>query len=253
MLQYGGYTWLLDVRDSPIQARIGPGCRTADEVHWQVTLHYIAAGREWRRVKSWLRPTLRLCVYDFRPTGGQWQHLEGQAFNSDEENSGTLFIETTNACAPRTELNCGAYRLQFVRRSGFWFTTELVALPHKREPSLAASSSLNVHSFPFTVPANDAEPNLLSDDEPQGGDSIYVVEDIPFGLVEVAAPCNARCPQQYASARARALLGLTSPSDFDIGSTFAPDPNDGKQSRPVAGADWRVRLHHGERWTHFRL
>src|SRR6185436_3653030 len=26
MLQYGGYTWLLDVRDSPIQARIGPSC-----------------------------------------------------------------------------------------------------------------------------------------------------------------------------------------------------------------------------------
>jgi hypothetical protein len=246
MLQYGGYTWLLDVRDSPIEARIGPGCRAADDVRWQVTFHYLAAGQEWRRVKSWLRPTLRLCVYDFRPPAAGWEELEGQSFSSDEEGScgGTLFIESTHGAARRTELACGLHRLHFVRRRDFWFTTELVALPNEGQRTTARTCAIALAN-------GDADPACECPiGESHDENAIYIVEDIPFGLVEVAAPANARCPWSYARAKARAFTGLKNSTEVDVGPSLATD---GKDWRSVAGADARVRLHHGARWTHFIL
>ena len=244
MLRYGGYTWLLDVHDSPIQARIGPTCRASDEVHWQVDFHYIAAGREWRRVKSWLRPTLRFTVYGFQPAMDSWEDLEGQSFSSDESDcGGMLFLESTRWNVTGDWLNLGAHRLQFVKRRGIWFTTELVASPteQRQNPmgSLAMASANSNKAFSDGAVACELDPA-----------AIYMVEDLPFGLVEVAAPTNSRCPEQYAQARAHALTGLKSTADVDVGPCLAPH---GKDWRPIAGADWRVRLHHGARWTHFRL
>jgi hypothetical protein len=247
MLQYGGYTWLLDVRDSPIQARIGPSCLSADEVHWQVDLQYIAAGRAWRRVKSWLRPTLRFCVYGFCPGATGWEDLEGQCFNSDDDNcgsAGTLFVETTHWKTPGTELSFGPHRLQFVKRRGFWFTTELVALPTgaQRTPTRTRVAAL--------ANGNSDEPLEVPIGEAHDQSGIYLVEDLAFGLVEVAAPVNARDPQRFAHAKAESLTGIKSVADCDVGPRLAPD---GKDWRPIAGDDWRVRLHHGSRWTHFTL
>jgi hypothetical protein len=243
MLRYGGYTWLLDVRDSPIQARIDPSCRAPRDVHWQVDLQYIAAGREWRRVKSWLRPTLRLCVYGFRPGVSAWQELEGQCFASDEasSNGGALFIETTNWKRPGADLNVGSHRLHFVKRHGIWFTTELTALDAERTP---------MRSLAAVVRGDGRESPAAVDPKPDYSPGIYVIEDLPFGLVEVAAPANARCPADYAKARARTLTGAEGAADADVGPRLMPH---GREWRPLPGTDWRVRLHYGSRWTHFRL
>jgi hypothetical protein len=245
MLRYAGYTWLLDARDSPIQARIGPGCRTHDEVHWQVDFHYIAAGREWRRVKSWLRPTLRFCVYGFQPAMESWQDLEGQSFSSDDSGfGGTLFLESTRWDVTGDWLNLCAHRLQFVKRRGFWFTTELVASPANRRPASMASLAT------ASVGGNEASSfDNAIDCEPDPS-ALYMVEDLPFGLVEVAAPANSRRPEHYASTRAHDLIGIEASAEVEIGPRLA---REGKDWRPVAGADWRVRLHHGARWTHFTL
>ena len=245
MLRYGGYTWLLDARDSPIQARIGPACRTSDEVHWQVDFQYIVAGREWRRVKSWLRPTLRFCVYGFQPALDSWQDLEGQSFSSEEGGcGGTLFLESTRWDVTGDWLNLCAHRLQFVRRRGFWFTTELVASPAEQRPASATSLAT------ASVGGYDGASRDMSIACERDPDAIYMVEDLPFGLVEVAAPANTRRPEHYAHARANALVGLDGSAEMDVGPRLAPD---GKEWRPIPGADWRVRLHHGERWTHFSL
>ena len=246
MLRYGGYTWLLDVHDSPIQARIGAGCRAPDAIHWQVDLHYIAAGREWRRVKSWLRPTIRFCVYGIQPVGQSWQDLEGQCFSSDEEAAGgTLFVESRSpAGSPAADfvmppaLSCVAHRLQFVSRRGLWFTTELAAYtpatPREHSRAMATVNAGNVER-------SDQHVNQIADD---GG--FYLVEDLPFGLVEVAVPVNARSPIQYARAKAAELTGLQGAVEADVGTPHS------SPGGPVGG-DWRVRLHHGSKWTHFTL
>jgi len=246
MLRYSGYTWLLDTRDSPIQARIGPGCRTRDEVHWQVDFHYIAAGREWRRVKSWLRPTLHFCVYGFQPPAETWQDLEGQTFSSDESGTGggTLFLESTRWDITGDWLSLCAHRLQFVRRRGFWFTTELVVSPTERRPA----STLSLATAGCSADEDSSFDSAVACEQDPA--AIYMVEDLPFGLVEVAAPANSRSPEKYAEARARALTGFNTAADIDVGPRLAPH---GKDWRPIAGADQRVRLHHGARWTHFAL
>ena len=263
MLRYGGYTWLLDVRDSPIQARIGPGCCTPEEVHWQVDLHYIAGGPAWRRVKSWLRPTLRFCVYGFRPRTSRWEDLEGQGFDSDSDDcegtGGTLFIETTHLNSP--EWRFGAHRLQFIRRQGFWFTTELIAAPEEAPicGSGIAAEDQGLVNAATTVQAHSQGGSKHSYLDSSGQDitsgdadaqTMYIIEDLPFGLVEVAAPANAPHPERYGRARARALTGLDRVAEAEVGPRLAPD---GKEWRRVGGGDWRVRLHHGDRWTHFSL
>ena len=242
MLRYGGYTWLLDVRDSPIQVRIGPGCRSSSDLHWQVDLHYIAAGQEWRRVKSWLRPTLRFCVYGFAPGVSDWRDLEGLSLTSEEAHGGTLFLNATNWNVPSSSIAFGPHQLVFGRRQGCWFTTEFAAIGACRAPQPACAT--NAHGPEFGSSA--LEP--LESDEP--GEAIYAVEDLPFGLVEVASPVNARCPENYAKAHAQSLLGLRGETSCDFGPRLVAE---GKELQPVAGDDWRVRLHHGGTWTHFTL
>jgi hypothetical protein len=221
-------------------------------------LHYIAAGREWRRVKSWLRPTLHFCVYGFQPIIESWHDLNGQSFDCDKDGNGcagTLFLESTRLDVTAEWLNLSTHRLRFVKRTGFWFTTELVAAP--MEPAKAGTPNAPSNRRPASkhslatasVSADESsfDSSVACELDPA---AVYMVEDLPFGLVEVAAPANSRSPQQYAQARARELIGLTASADIDVGPRMAVR---GKEWRPVAGADWRVRLHHGARWTHFIL
>lgn len=229
MLSYGGCDWVLDCWDSPVQARIGMDCREAIAVHWQVDLQYVAAGKSWQNAKCWARPTLRFCLYGFEPGVTRWEDLEGLSFASDDPatGDGTLFVERTGWNGSGTELGVADYRFKFVKRRANWFTL-----------------ALEVFSVQAHAKALAGVGHFAQDEPPPGAASI--IESVPFGLVEVQAPVNAN-PERYARAKAAELVGLRSYAVCDYG------PHLGSNQTPVGGMDWRVRLHHGNKWTHFTL
>jgi hypothetical protein len=250
MLSFAGYTWLLDVRDSPIRARIDGHCRGPEQVHWQVEFNYIAAGTEWRRVKSLLRPSLRLCIYGFDAAVPCWEDLEGTTYTSEEDPtgehpSGTLFVDCQRMPRRCQNLDFSDYRLRFIRRTGNWFTTELAVYAPAANRAVARESSL-----PLAGEIETFTPGEVLDPEWSDEAALYLVEDLPFGLVDVTVPVNARKPETYARAKAWECLRLDQVQESDasvIKETI------GQEIHEVPGAGWHVRLHSGGRWTHFSL
>ena len=141
-------------------------------------------------------------------------------------------------------LGLGVHRLRFLQRHGSWFTTELAVL----------ADTVDLKDLLVEKPQLVTAHGDMEDEPPEDRwikeAALYVVEDLPFGLVEVDVPVNTSNPERYARARAHELLGLGRIEDCDQSPQLEYTQ---AQRKVIPGGDWRVRLHCGGHWTHFNL
>ncbi|MBI4328092.1 MAG: hypothetical protein HY674_22910 [Chloroflexi bacterium] len=221
MLFFRDHQWLVAHGASLFSAYITPDTRTRDEVFWMLELRFHAAGPPWRRVRYWERPCLCLQVSSFKPQLEYWTDLERLSFWEDQEDE-SAFIGRNGildvSYHPKS-LGEKSEDSSFVRdfvwrvaaREGGWLTVELAALAEGRSlADLLAGKEVLV------------TPDGQADREEPGvpfwkqNAQLYLLENVPFGVVTVRVPHNARDPEAYALARARALTGVDVPEHIVV-------------------------------------
>jgi hypothetical protein len=117
-------------------------------------------------------------------------------------------------------------------RNGRFLTIEFAAFGCDSETGGALSQML------ATAGPGDAEDSLDAEYW-KANSQLYLVEDVPFGVVTVQAPRNVSNPEAYALGRAKSLLGLEEPSDIQIlDYALAPDTSE------IIHGDLYVHLHY---------
>jgi hypothetical protein len=239
MLYFRDHHWLLILGTSRFEVSIDPPDTCAEDLRWHLFLSYAAGGAKWRRVRSWERPRMRLELFNFRPRIRRWTDLERVNFWEfvpyDEEYWGGTLCMAYEAPGEESlsELS-GDQIWRVAARDRRWLTVEFAHLadPAKFEELTSA-------------------PAVAPDGEPIGSErdfdfwkahaQIYLVEEVPFGVVTVGVPRNVRDPEAYALGRTRTLLGLERPEHLEVHDySLGPNP-----SRLTAG-NLYVQLHfHG--------
>ncbi len=107
-------------------------------------------------------------------------------------------------------------------REGRWFTVEMAALYDGRE------TQRDLRGLPVAVTAQAQEEKVQADAEFwKTHATFYLVEDIPFGIVMVRVPRNARNTETYALSRAQELIGgLPLPDHIDVNDGCEPKKDD---------------------------
>ena len=192
MLYFHDQPWLIARGHSRFEALIQSDHRTREDVFWQLRMEYVAGGAAWRRVHSWERPHVHLCINGFDPELKSWTGFEHLNFwdieggEGDEEwrmmrKRGWLEVRHRPGPQPcqreKSDLNDHIWRV--AGRSGGWFTVEMAAFADGQEEER---------------PEPDAE---FWKQHAQ----LYLIEDIPFGTVDVCVPHNVRDPEAFAERR----------------------------------------------------
>ncbi|HEY1771394.1 MAG TPA: hypothetical protein VGG02_14175 [Chthoniobacterales bacterium] len=240
MLSFHQHHWLLRHGASRINAWLDSRTKTAADVSWDILLSYCAGGAQWRRVREWKRPSADLYLHNFRPDIRSWRDLERVDFwqvdpattsECDPWPGGDLLVEYHNPPfepPPKRNVNFDIV-WRVAARDGALFTVELAA--DERD----LSTLLDVPSLvlPDGAPGDEAAAEFWKDKA-----ALYLIEQIPFGLVTVQVSRNARDPVQQALGRARSLLGLGEPEQIAV-NDFAGKP----KSETISG-DLYVDLHY---------
>ncbi len=241
MLYFREHQWTVVPGKTLLRCSISPEARSHDDVHWRLSLHYVAAGPQWRRVRSYHRPMIFLDVFSFRPRITAWQQLETVQFwefpPEDESNPANGILEVEYSNGPDDE-DDGSFTedhmWRIAARNGRYFTVELAAFEDGR--------SLLKEQKSAAVLADGIDETSDADSEFwKANAQIYLIEDVPFGLVTVWVPRNAPDPEATATHRARALLGTGQPEHIEV-HDFA----DSEKASEAIKRDIQVRLHfHG--------
>jgi len=221
MLHFREHTWLPRAGANVFSAHILTQHRTPADVFWNLNLRYTAGGSIWRRVPTYTRPQLWLTLACLRCPGSSWRDLTQLDFWSDADHEmpwhkrGGGFLDVDYYPLGLRQLRehsfVGDHVWRVTGRDGAWFTVELACLPDGR--SFAQQLGL----LPELVTADGATERVEPDAEFWKKNSeLYLVENVPFGLVTVNVPRNAANPETYALARARQLTGVGEPEHLDI-------------------------------------
>ena len=210
MVYFREHDWRLMQNASHFTAWLTPLTKSAADIHWDLNLYYVAGGAPWRRVQFWDRPSLVLYLPSFRPPAFRtWRDLEGINFwNPDAEYDdemdwpgGWLDIEFQDR--PKAAELDRSIKLDTIwrvaARDGARFTVELAGC--------ADGFSDLVGEMPAVLPDGAlAAGSAPGPEDWKGKAELYLVEEVPFGLVTVQVSRNSRDPIAHALGRAQSLL-----------------------------------------------
>ena len=211
-------------------------------------MHYVACGLEWRRVRWHLRPWLWIELTGLRLPAKTWRGLEALNFwhlpqEYEERSGGRGYLEISfDSKQPGEDesLIDAEHMWRVAVREGRWFTVELAASANLVSWEDTRPDRLLVTPDGKEERAENAEPDL---EFWKKNTEVYLIENIPFGTVEVRVPRNARDAVEFALARAEALIGgLPAPEHIEI-----MDFSKREKPRSDLSDDLSVVLHfHGE-------
>ncbi len=220
--------------------------RTAADIHWELNLFYVAGGAPWRRVDFSDRPMLVLYLPSFRPQLRTWHDLERMNFwnpdRGDDDDlcgpAGWLEIEFTDRpgmTKPDRSLNLETIWRVAVR-DGARFTVELVGCANGFNDLRGEMPAV----FPMA-----ASPTIRrrSREYWKGKAELYLVEEVPFGLVTVQVPRNSRDAVGQVLGRAKSLLRLGEPEHIIV-RDFAAQQDQNLDPRLRSDGDLYVDLHY---------
>jgi hypothetical protein len=224
VIYFRDHHWLPVHGYNLFEALIQTEDRKREDVFWTLRLRCVAGGPQWRRVRHWERPSLWLEISSFKPKLRDWRDLEHLNFwNWEEEDDPLTFIgpgglldvdffpESYRAGAPHESsfLNDAIWRV--AGRDGGCFTVELAAFADGRN----ILGQLTAQEVKVTPDGREerAEPDA---DFWKNNAELYLVENVPFGIVTVRAPRNVRNPEAYALRRAQELVGVGVPEHIDV-------------------------------------
>lgn len=222
MLYFLDYHWLCNRGSTRISAMIGPKDRERKDVHWELELEYVAGGAQWRRVPVWKRASFSLSLSGFRAPERTWKDLEKLNFwnvEDDEEEVSSIghcgsvdvhFKPAEDDDGDSTTLS-SAFTWRVIEREGRFFNIELAGF--------ADGQSLHdaFDQQPVVVATDGTEERAEPEAEFwKANAQVYLIEPVPFGTVTVRVPRNAKDPEQYALARAQALIGVNQPEHFEV-------------------------------------
>lgn len=214
--------------------------RQVAEMEWDLVMHYVAGGARWRRVREAERPSIEVCVEFFEPDITHWTELECVSFWADVKRD-RLFSE---AGALRVRYKPGAgepplssflkdHIWRVAKRDGRLFTVELAAFADGRDV-LKELAGIAV------TPDGDEGAELEPDEDFwRKNAQLYLVENVPLGVVQVDVPRNAGDPLAAARRKVRALLGLDAVEHVEVWD-FAEDKEEFEEHH----ADRIVTLHY---------
>lgn len=199
-----------------------------------------------RRVREAERPSIEVRVGFFEPDIAHWTELEGVSYWADVERD-RIFSEA-GALEVRYKPGAGEPPLgsflkdhiwRVAKRDGRLFTVELAAFADGRDV-LKELAGIAV------TPDGDEGAELEPDEDFwRKNAQLYLVENVPLGVVEVDVPRNAGEPIAAARRKVKALLGLDAVQRVDVWD-FA----DGREEFADHAADRIVTLHyHGTHET----
>lgn len=224
MVYFRDQHWLPVHGHNQIEALIQTDDRKREDVFWMLRLRCVAGGAQWRRVQYWERPSLWLQISSFKPKLRDWRDLELLNFwNLDDDDEALafrppggfldvdFFPESCRSGAPQESsfLNDAIWRV--AGRDAGWFTVELAAFADGRNilGQLAAQE--------VKVTPDGREEREEPDAEFwKKNAELYLVEEIPFGIVTVRVPRNVRDPETYALRRAQELVGVGVPEHINV-------------------------------------
>ena len=246
MLYYQAFDWLLLHGASRFSVHLGPDVQKPEEVEWWLELQYIAAGAQWRRMKSWERPHLWLSLSLIKLRGRMWKDLERADFwniepeydkfgfptSDDEGGLEVHFRPARQKAFEQTKLGEVAWRV--AQRDGALFTVELTATELDRE-------HLNELTREQTAITADGTEERVARDATfwEKNAELYLIEQVPFGTATIQVPRNSRDPEKHAMARARALLGVGEPEHVTV-----DDFNGREKACDLIKSDLFVTLHY---------
>lgn len=216
MLNFRDHDWLAVPGATHLWVDILPEDRTVDDLRWSLEFRYVATGGKWRRVRHSQRPKLDLTVSIFRPCVRRWDEFEHVSFWFREAvllgktEPGSLIANYFPKCGlPAEHYFLDEHIWRVSGRNGRFLTVELAAF--------GGDSGLADGLAAMLVPtgADDAPP-LQDADFWKENSQLYLVEEVPFGVVTVQTPRNVADPEAYALGRAKSLLGLEFPSEVQI-------------------------------------
>ena len=221
---------------------ISSGPRTRDDVFWELDMTFLASGALWRRVPERKRPAISIMVSSFRAPKRSWKDLGALNFwnmrddhymeMESADRGGFLDVYyhprgLGSGSAESTALIGCCWRV--TGRHGGFFTVEMAGLADRQQ--LFAPPVEEMVLTDGT--AEKAEPDVEFYEKHA---EFYLVENIPFGVVTVHVPRNARDVEAYALGRARELIGVDEPEHIEV-----LDPADWKTEN-IRG-DMIVKLH----------
>ncbi len=241
MLFFREHEWALVPGRSRLEAQIRLEHRSPADVDWFVEAHFLASGARWRRVKQADRPTMEVRLCFFEPGVRDWTELERVSFwdlarrERIFSEAGTL--ETRYRSGPGEEMQSSRladHIWRVAKREGRFFTVELAAFADGRDVFKELAG---------LVVTPDGEEAPVEPDEEfwKANAQLYMVENIPLGVVRVEVPRNAEDAEAHAPKRVRSWLGLEEPDCVEVHDFAMP----GGEFRDWGG-DLQVKLHfHG--------
>lgn len=216
MLRYRGYDWTLVHGESRFEVNLGHAGSAHPEPLWWLRMMFIATGPEWRRCDDMDRPHMSLEISSFHVKPGDWRNLaEVDYWNRPdsgdmlkEMESGwfdTEFLSSYRETAERETTSFGEANWRVVRMDGPHITVEVFGGTDVK------NGLLGTPEMAATAPGGGEE-------APPGGTGeheVYLLETVPFGVVTVKVPRNARDPYAYAEQLARRHL-KTPPADHMV-------------------------------------
>lgn len=215
--------------------------RSPEDVDWNLEAHFLAADARWRRVRQDDRPTLELRVNFFEPKVRHWTELERVSFWNLKRRRRIIpeagWLETRYRPGPGEKWMGSAltdHIWRVAKREGRFFTVELAAF--------ADGTDVFRELAGIAVTADGEEVPLEPDEEFwKANAQLYMVENIPLGVVRVEVPRNAGNAEGHACRRAQSLLGLGAPERAKV-CDFAIPAEPFKET----GADLHAELYfHG--------
>jgi hypothetical protein len=240
MLFFREHEWRLVPGRSVLTADIRLEHRSPEDVSWRWEAHFLAGGARWRRVRQADRPSLAVCVCFFEPNVRHWTELERVSFwdlaRQERIITAAGWLETRYRPAPGEGPNDSMltdHIWRVAKREGQFFTVEL-----------AAFADGNVFKELAGVAVTpDGEEAPMEPDEAfwKANAQLYMVENLPLGVVRVEVPRNAADAEAHARKRVRSLLGLEAPECVKVWDFAIPG-----EPFKETGSDLHVELHfHG--------
>ena len=224
MLNYQDHDWMLVPGGSRVTAYLCPEDRSAEDLKWWWNLDYTAVGPKWRRVQSWHRPRISVEVAHFQPRIRRWTELEQVSFWEhvpyDQEYDGGSSSVTYTPGPPdaTTEFSdFGDHLWRIARRDERFLTVEFAGFA-------SCDAKCDALDAAPVLPDGQPAPEDTTADFWKANAQVYLIEQIPFGVVSVTVPRNVRDPEAYALGRTRTLLGLEKPEHLQV-TDFMRHPN----------------------------
>jgi len=213
------HRWKLDKDESRISAFLPSNARRPCDVCWMIDLHYLADEEAWHDKTPWERPRLHLQVSGFQLENPSWLGLEDlnvwvnlldeddDGEEGDDGSSGAGYLSLLYYPKNDTQITVDDldhhHMWRVTARRGRHFTFEAVVL--RDLPGVLQKASDQERAlWPYDANGGRGPGEAFWRQVAE----FYACETIPFDLVTVRVPRNARDPRHFARTRARQLTGI---------------------------------------------